>query len=141
VKWRILEVRSRLLSGLPGRCILLNLSLGLVTQESSMFARKVSMHLQADRAGDFIKKMEDEIIPLLRQQHGFLDELTLISQSGKEVYAYSFWENSADAERYEKSVFAQVTNLLAGVIDGTLRIHTYMVANSTFHKMATAIAS
>lgn len=106
-----------------------------------MFARKVSMHLKADRAGDFIKKMENEIIPLLRQQHGFLDEITLMSQSGKEVYAYSFWENSADAERYDKNVFAQVTNLLAGIIDGTLRIHTYIVANSTFHKMAAAIAS
>ena len=106
-----------------------------------MFARKVCMHLKADRVGDLIKKMENEIIPLLRQQQGFLDEITLISQSGKEVYAYSFWENSADAERYDKNVFAQVTNLLAGVIDGTLRIHTYMVANSTFHKMAAAIAS
>jgi len=99
------------------------------------------MHLKPDRAGDFIQKMEKEIIPLLRLQHGFLDEITLISQSGKEVYAYSFWENSADAERYDKNVFAQVTNLLAGIIDGTLRIHTYMVANSTFHKMAAAIAS
>jgi hypothetical protein len=85
--------------------------------------------------------MENEIIPLLRLQQGFLDEITLISQSGKEVYAYSFWENSADAERYDKNVFAQVTNLFAGIIDGTLRIHTYMVANSTFHKMAAAIAS
>jgi len=106
-----------------------------------MFARKVSMRLKADRAGDFIKKMENEVIPLLRLQQGFLDEITLISQSGREVYAYSFWENSADAERYEKNVFAQVTNLFAGIIDGTLRIHTYMVANSTFHKMAAAIAS
>jgi hypothetical protein len=141
VKWRILKVRSRLLSGLPERCFPLNLSLGLVAQESFMFARKVSMHLKADRGGDFIKKMENEVIPLLRLQHGFLDEITLISQSGKEVYAYSFWENSADAERYDKNVFAQVTNLLAGIIDGTLRIHTYMVANSTFHKMAAAIAS
>ena len=106
-----------------------------------MFARKVSMHLKADRAGDFIKKVENEVIPLLRLQHGFLDEVTLISQSGKEAYAYSFWENSADAEKYDKNVFAQVTNLLAGVIDGTLRIHTYVVANSTFHKMAAAVAS
>jgi len=106
-----------------------------------MFARKVSMHLKADRAGDFIKKMESEVIPLLRLQHGFLDEMTLISQSGKEVYAYSFWENNADAEKYDKNAFAQVTNLLAGIIDGTLRIHTYMVANSTFHKMAAAVTS
>ncbi len=106
-----------------------------------MFARKVSMHLKADRAGEFIKKMESEVIPLLRLQHGFLDEISLISQSGKEVYAYSFWENSSDAEKYDKNTFAQVTNQLAGIIDGTLRIHTYTVANSTFHKMAAAVTS
>jgi hypothetical protein len=30
---------------------------------------------------------------------------------------------------------------LSDVIDGALRVHTYMVANSTFHKMASAVAS
>jgi quinol monooxygenase YgiN len=106
-----------------------------------MFARKVSVRLKADAAGSFIQKMEDEIIPLLRKQKGFLDELTLISQSGKEIYAYSFWENSEDAERYDRTAFREVTDLLADLIEGTLRIHTYMVANSTFHKIASAVAS
>jgi hypothetical protein len=102
-----------------------------------MFARKVSMHLKKDCSGEFIQKMENEIIPLLRKQTGFLDEITLLSQSGKEVYAYSFWENSADAEKYEQNAFPKATNLLSGVIEGALRVHTYTVANSTFHKMAT----
>lgn len=106
-----------------------------------MFARKVSVRLKVDAAGPFIQKMEDEIIPLLRKQKGFLDELTLISQSGKEVYAYSFWENSDDAETYDRTTFKDVTSLLTGLIEGTVRIHTYMVANSTFHKLATAVAS
>jgi len=105
-----------------------------------MFARKVSVRLKADAAGAFIQKMEDEIIPLLRKQKGFLDEVTLISQSGKEIYAYSFWENSEDAERYDRTGFRGVTDLLAGLIEGTVRIHTYMVANSTFHKIASAAA-
>lgn len=106
-----------------------------------MFARKVSVRLKAGAAGAFIQKMEDEIIPLLRRQKGFLDELTLISQSGKEIYAYSFWETSEDAERYDRTAFRDVTDLLAGLVDGALRIHTYMVANSTFHKLACAVAS
>jgi hypothetical protein len=106
-----------------------------------MFARKVSVRLKADAAGQFIQKMKDEIIPLLRKQEGFLDELTLISQSGKEIYAYSFWETSEDADRYDRTAFREVTGLLTGLIDGALRIHTYMVANSTFHKIATAVAS
>ena len=106
-----------------------------------MFARKVSVRLKADAAGPFIQKMEDEIIPLLRKQKGCLDEVTLISQSGREIYAYSFWENSDNAETYERSTFRDVTNLIAGLIEGTVRIHTYMVANSTFHKIAAAVAS
>ena len=106
-----------------------------------MFVRKVSMRLKSDAASEFIRKMENEIIPLLREQKGFLDEMTLLAQSGKEIYAYSFWENSTDAENYEKSEFARVTGMLSGVIEGALRVHTYMVANSTFHKMAAAVAS
>lgn len=106
-----------------------------------MFVRKVSMRLKAEGAGDFIRKMEAEVIPLLRKQHGFCDEMTLIPQNGKEVYAYSFWENGADAEEYDKNEFARVTGMLSGVIEGALRIHTYMVANSTFHKLAVAAVS
>jgi hypothetical protein len=106
-----------------------------------MFARKVSLRLKADAAGPFIQKMENEIIPLLRKHKGFLDELTLISQNGKEIYAYSFWENSDNAETYAHTTFTEVNSLLSELIDGTIRIHTYMVANSTFHKAAAAVAS
>lgn len=106
-----------------------------------MFARKVSLRLKADAAGRFLQKMEDEIIPLLRKQQGFLDELTLLSHGGKEIYAYSFWESSEDAERYDATAFREVTSLLAGLVEGPVRVHTYMVANSTFHKIAAAAAS
>jgi len=50
-----------------------------------MFARKVSVRLKPDAAGQFIQKMENEVIPMLRKQKGFLDELTLISQGNKEI--------------------------------------------------------
>src|SRR5271155_823772 len=106
-----------------------------------MFVRKVSMRLRTSGAEEFSRKMDAEIIPLLRKQAGFLEALTLLAQGGKEVYAYSFWENSADAEKYEKNAFTTATNLLSGVIEGTLRVHTYTVANSTFGKVAAAVAS
>jgi heme-degrading monooxygenase HmoA len=128
------------LSGLSGHPQHPDDSLG-IRKESLMFARKVSVRLKSDAAGEFIQKMEGEIIPLLRKQKGFLDELTLISQGGKEIYAYSFWETSEDAERYDRSAFKEVTGLLNGVIEGAVRIHTYMVANSTFHKIAAAAAA
>jgi heme-degrading monooxygenase HmoA len=106
-----------------------------------MFARKVSLRLRPDTAGQFLQRMEEQIIPLLRNQQGFLDELTLLSHGGKEIYAYSFWESSEDAERYDRTAFREVTGLLSGLIEGPVRVHTYMVANSTFHKIAAASAS
>ena len=115
-------------------------SLGLL-KESPVFARKVSIRLKPDSAGAFIQKLENEVIPLLRKQKGFLDEVTLLSQSGKEIYAYSFWENSDDAESYDRTTFKEVTDLLTDFIEGAVRTHTYMVANSTFHKLASAVAS
>ena len=105
-----------------------------------MFARKVSVRLKPDAAGQFIQKMENEVIPMLRKQKGFLDELTLISQSNKEIYAYSFWESSEDAERYDRTAFRELTTLLNEQFDGAVRVHTYMVGNSTFHKLAAAVA-
>jgi hypothetical protein len=119
----------------------LKYSLAHEPKELPMFVRKVSMRLKSETASEFIRKMEDEIIPLLRKQKGFLDEMTLLAQSGKEVYAYSFWENSIDAGNYEKNEFAKITGMLSGVIEGALRVHTYMVANSTFRSMAAAAAS
>jgi heme-degrading monooxygenase HmoA len=106
-----------------------------------MFARKVSLRLRPDTAGQFLQRMEEQIIPLLRKQQGFLDELTLLSHGGKEIYAYSFWESSEDAERYDRTAFREVTGLLSGLIEGPVRVHTYMVANSTFHKIAATSAS
>lgn len=106
-----------------------------------MFARKVSLRLRPDAAAQFLQKMEVEIIPLLRKQKGFLDELILLSRGGKEIYAYSFWESSEDAERYDGTAFRDVTDLITGLVEGAVRVHTYVVASSTFHKIAAAAAS
>ena len=103
-----------------------------------MLARKVSVRLKPDSAGQFIQKIESEILPLLRKQKGFLDELTLISASGKELYAYSFWESSEDADKYNQSAFSEVMTAINGLVDGPVRVNTYMVANSTYHKLAAA---
>jgi len=103
-----------------------------------MFARKVSARLRPELTAQFLQKIQNEIIPLLRKQRGFLDEFTLISQNGKEAYAYSFWNNGEDAELYDRTAFREVTDLLAGLIEGSVRTHTYTVANSTFHKIAAA---
>ena len=40
----------------------------------------------------------DEVIPMLRKQKGFTDEITLVAAERNEVIAISFWDRREDAE-------------------------------------------
>jgi heme-degrading monooxygenase HmoA len=106
-----------------------------------MFARKVSMQLKPGAAAEFKQKIESEIIPLLRKQDGFLDEITFLYPSGKEVHAFSLWETAEDAEAYNRAAYPEVTKALASVVQGSPRVQTYEVLNSTFHKIAALAVS
>ena len=106
-----------------------------------MFARKVSMQLKPGGAAEFKQKIEIEIIPLLRKQDGFLDEITFLYPNGKEVHAFSLWETAEDAEAYNRGAYPVVTKVLASVVQGSPRVQTYEVLNSTFHKIAALAVS
>jgi heme-degrading monooxygenase HmoA len=106
-----------------------------------MFARKISMHLKIDGAQAFKQKVENEIIPLLRKQKGFLDEITFLYASGKEVHAFSLWETAEHAEAYNRGTYPEVTKILASVIEGTPRVQTYEVLNSTIQRTVAAAAA
>jgi len=105
-----------------------------------MFARRVYMHLKPNSAANLTQKLEKEIIPLLRKQKGFQDEITFVAPSGTEAFGISLWENKENAEAYNLGTYPEVTKLLATVIDGPPQVETYNVANSTFHKIAAAVA-
>ena len=104
-----------------------------------MYARQVSLDLKQDNRAQFTKKIEAEILPLLRKQKGFQDEITFVNPNGKDAFAISLWDSKESAEAYSKDTYAEVTKLLAGLVDGTPRVKSYEVANSTFHKIAAAL--
>jgi hypothetical protein len=73
---------------------------------------------------------------LLRRQHGFKDEITLAGAGGVDVTAISLWENKADADNYNTNTYPQVLKTMERFIDGTPKVQTSDVVNSTFHKIA-----
>ena len=103
-----------------------------------MFARKVSMHLKAECAGEFVKKMETEVIPLLRKQKGFLDELLLVTPEKREVEAISLWESKEYAELYNRELYPQIEKIMARFIEGVPVVKKFEAEYSTFHKVAFA---
>ena len=106
-----------------------------------MFARHVVVRLKPKSAAEFTRLVETEVIPMLRKQKGFMDEVTFISPDLTEAVGNSFWETKADADAYSRTGYAEVMKSLETVINGTPTVGTANVSNSTFHKIAAANAA
>ena len=99
-----------------------------------MFARTVTVRLKANMVGDFKKTLENEILPLLRRQTGFQDEITLVAPEGNEAVGISLWDSKQNAEAYQRATYPEVQKLLSKVIDGTPQVKQYEVPVSTIQK-------
>ena len=104
-----------------------------------MFARNVSIHLKSNMLSDYTRTFEKDILPLLRRQNGFKDEITFAGPGGVDVTAISLWENKTDAEAYNTNTYPQVLKTMARFIEGTPKVQTSDVVTSTFHKIAVPV--
>ena len=103
-----------------------------------MYARRVSLQLKPNSAAEFARQLEQQIIPVLRKQKGFQDEITFVAPTGSEAFGVSLWDNKENADAYNRGPYAEVTKMLANLVEGTPRVDTYEVSNSTFHKIGAA---
>jgi hypothetical protein len=101
-----------------------------------MYARRVSFHLKPGRAAEFTQLIDKDVIPVLRKQKGFQDEIAFVAQGGAEAVGISMWDLKENAETYGRGAYAGVLKTLEQVVEGTPRVKTYEVSNSTFHKIA-----
>ena len=106
-----------------------------------MFARTVTMNLKADSSAEFTRTLENQIIPLLRKQKGFQDEITLLGPRRTEAVAISFWDQIENADAYAREVYPEVLKTLAKIVEGTPKVESYEVSNSTFHEIAARTAA
>jgi hypothetical protein len=105
-----------------------------------MFARNISIHLKPNMLAEFTETFEKEVLPVLRKQKGFQDEITFSMPGGTDLIAISLWDNKENAEGYNNTTYPEVLRILAKVIDGTPEVRVSEVVHSTFHKIAAAAA-
>ena len=101
-----------------------------------MFARNVTMKLKTNSGPELTRKLEHDVLPVLRKQNGFKDEITFVAPNGTEALAISLWEKRENAEAYGRDAYPAVLTSLQMVVEGTPTVETYEVSNSTFHKIA-----
>jgi heme-degrading monooxygenase HmoA len=105
-----------------------------------MFARTVRMQLKPNSVAEFTRTLENDIIPLLRQQPGFQDEIVFVVPGGTEAVSISVWNQQANVDAYARGTYPQVLKAVANVVEDTPQVDTYEVSNSTFHKIAARVA-
>ena len=103
-----------------------------------MFTRHVIMQLKPNTAAEFTDVVESKIIPLLRKQKGFRDEITFVAPDRSEAIAISFWDTKDAAEAYNLTGYPEVLKNVANLVEGTPRVGTAELATSTLHKLAAA---
>ena len=104
-----------------------------------MFSRHVSIHLKSNTLSDYTQTFENDVLPLLRKQKGFKDEITFAGPGGVDVIAISLWDSKATAEAYNTNTYPGVVRTLANTIDGTRKVQTFEAVSSTFHNVAVAV--
>lgn len=105
-----------------------------------MFARHVSFRLKSNMLSDYTRTFENEILPLLRKQKGFTDEITLSNPGSLDAIAVSLWENKVNAENYNTNTYPEVLKILAKMIDGTAKVQTFEAVTTTLHHVAVGAA-
>jgi hypothetical protein len=99
-----------------------------------MFARNVALHLKPNTLSDFTKTFDASVLPILRKQKGFQDEITFAVAGGTDVVAISFWDTKENAEAYNTTGYPEVLKSLERMLDGTPKVRVSDVISSTLQK-------
>jgi heme-degrading monooxygenase HmoA len=102
-----------------------------------MFSRVVAVKAKPGKAREFAKTIQDKILPILKDQPGFVDVILLSSNTeADQILALSFWRSQQDAERYTHEQFPRINELISHLVESTPVSRTHNVDAFTSHNIA-----
>jgi hypothetical protein len=93
------------------------------TINNEQIARSVRFDIATDKNEEFHTLFRNEVLPMLKKQDGFKDELLLVQ--GQLVLDISVWKNADSARKYETTTYPQVDTALRPVMSGRPIIETF----------------
>lgn len=100
------------------------------------FARNVQFQIKNGKEKEFTTLFENEVIPTLKKQPGFEQELTLVNKDGS--LGISVWEDRKSAEAYQTSTYPAILAKLNHLIERAPKVEMYDVTATTFPVVVTA---
>lgn len=102
-----------------------------------MFTRIVSMTCKPGQVQQACKTITDNVLPILKKQKGFLDEILLVSTTDpNQLLGMSFWNSREDAEAWNREQYQKVRQqVMQEVLASEPILQTYDVNVSTAHRI------
>ncbi len=92
-------------------------------------ARNVEFTIKNGKVEEFNKVLADQVIPMLRKEEGFWNEVTLMHDNlGVGI---SIWNNRKALEHYEKTTYPKVLAALQPLLEKAPVVKTYDVGLTT----------
>ena len=84
-----------------------------------MYSRHITVQIKKTWMSEIPEVFEKEVLPLLRRQKGFLDEMLFFTPEKAEIVAISLWENKEFAEIYNREFYPEVVRILNKYVEGS----------------------
>ena len=107
-----------------------------------MFARTLELTVRDAKKPELMKKIKNEILPILNKQVGFVETFALENEvEMNKCVVLSFWHTKVDAERYEKDTFPKIKQLLEPFLVVPPIVKTFNVEETVSEKFTQTLAA
>jgi quinol monooxygenase YgiN len=107
-----------------------------------MFARILEITPKFEKKEELIKTIRQEILPILKNQPGFLEVLPFVPEIAKEkMVAITLWNEKRDAEKYVNEVFPKVEQILQPFLSVPVTVKTYTVETTLCRHFVEALTA
>ena len=116
-----------------------------MSEETKMFARQITMQLKPEVVNEFpflAESIQKEILPLMRKQKGFIEELVLIAPNQNEAVYICLWKEKEHAEKFNREVYPGIVKLLHKYVKGVPVVKEFespIVVVPVLRKLAKAV--
>lgn len=99
-----------------------------------MYMMLIDGTLQQGKKNEFLDAWSKQILPLLKKQDGFVDEILLFEVGTRpSCVGLCFWNTQEQCELYEREVFPQAKDFVQHLLDGAPTLRSFEVeAAETF---------
>jgi quinol monooxygenase YgiN len=92
-------------------------------------ARNVHFQIKNGKELEFTKLFETDVLPTLRKQDGFKEELMLVD--GRSALGISVWDEKGSADKYQATAYPRLLEKLSPVLESTPRVENYQIGMTT----------